>query len=162
MVLSRSLLPILFLAGSLAASPAALASDEERLTIARTYLKMSVESMNLDKMVDVSITPILKAVEKNQPDLYAEKKDRLRSIAKSVMEQTLTDALSGLDKTLAQIFTLEELRALQNFYSSQTGKSVMRKMPQYTAALQPTMVRALQTALPDLLQRFEAEGVKLK
>ena len=162
MTFPRLLLPTLFLTGSLVFTPAALASDEERLAIARSYLKMSTESMNLDKLADVSISPILMAVEKNQPELYAEKKDKLQSIAKTVMSKTLTDALNGLDKTLAKIFTLEELKALQSFYSSETGRNVMRKMPQYTAAVQPAMVRALQTAVPELLQKFAAEGVKLK
>ena len=139
----------------------AVASEAEKLELAARYMKISTETMDLDKIAKTSAAPIMQRIKSTQPELYAEKGEKLEKIAVSTMKSLLDDAMNGLDQVLVNTFTKEELQALLDFYSSDVGLSAMRKMPTYMAALQPRMLKALQSSVPALLRKLEQEGVKI-
>lgn len=157
-VLKRLLcvLTLMLLPGGIAA-----ASDAEKLELAARYVKISTEAMDLDKIAKTGVGPIMQRIKSRQPELFAEKGEKLEQIAVSTMKSLVDDAMAGLDKVLVKTFTKEELEALLEFYSSDVGLSAMRKMPAYMAAIQPRMLKALQTSIPALLQKLEAEGVNI-
>ena len=45
--------------------------------------------------------------------------------------------------SMVQIFTVEELNALADFYGNSVGRSIVRKMPAYFAAFMPAMQQRL-------------------
>jgi len=50
-------------------------------------------------------------------------------------------------KAMADVFSAEELEAMVAFYGSPAGRSVSAKTEDYTAALQPVIVRMLDNAI---------------
>ncbi|MCI5060418.1 MAG: hypothetical protein MRY79_05025 [Alphaproteobacteria bacterium] len=52
-------------------------------------------------------------------------------------------------EAMADIFTAEELQAMVEFYGSKEGRSVSHKTADYEAALQPILVKMLDSALMD-------------
>ncbi len=156
-----ALMVLLLVVGALPS--AAQDSDEAaRLEIARSYIESTIGSMELEKVAAVGVEQILDAVKARQPALYAEKAEKLRAVGQPIMMDAILESLNGLDRTLAATFTLEELRALNEFMTSDIGREIMRKMPNYLAAIQPAMQRGIQASLPRLLQSFRAEGVILQ
>ena len=104
--------------------------------------------MDFGKITDTSIGQMLLFFSKRQPGIIEEKRTRLRTIARPMFLNVMEASLKDLDQTLVQIFTLEELKALDTFYISPVGRSVMRKMPQYLAAIIPAIQNGIQSALP--------------
>ncbi len=147
---------------SLATAPAQAETQAERLEVAKAYLAVSMKAMNLEKVALISARPILNQVRQKQPKLFAEKGTKLRTMIKTVLMESMQTAMANLDQKLAATFTLQELNALKEFFTSEIGRSVMEKMPQYMAAIQPAMQIAIQQSLPKLLAQLQKEGVKLR
>jgi hypothetical protein len=53
-------------------------------------------------------------------------------------------------KAMANLFTVEELKAMIDFYGSDTGRSISAKTPEYEAALRPSVDKMINKAMMDL------------
>lgn len=60
-------------------------------------------------------------------------------------------------KVYARLFTSEELEAMIAFYGSDTGRSIMRKMPQAMQLSMEEMQPIMQTMIAEMRQNIEAE-----
>ena len=61
-------------------------------------------------------------------------------------EQVKEDSIQAM----AEIFTQKELEAMVAFYGSKEGRSIVHKLDDYQAALEPIMTRSLDKALLDM------------
>ena len=136
----------LCVAAALFLSPSVATAKEDKLALARAFVEANMASMDLNKIAAASATALLQQIKSKQPEIYAKKSGELRGIIERGMLTAMQEGMKGLDKTLASIFTVDELKAMKEFYSSEVGQGVLKKMPQYMAALQPAMQRAMQTA----------------
>ena len=159
---TKSILIAAGITAVLVATPAQAETQAERLAVAKAYLAVSMKAMNLEKVALISARPILNQVRQKQPKLFAEKGTKLRGMIKTILMESMQTAMAGLDQKLAATFTLKELNAMKDFFTSEIGRSVMAKMPQYMAAIQPAMQAAIRQSLPKLLGQLKKEGVKLR
>ncbi len=53
-------------------------------------------------------------------------------------------------KAMAEVFTAEELKAMIEFYGSETGRAISAKTGDYEMALRPVMTRMIDAAMLDL------------
>ncbi|MFU8776131.1 MAG: DUF2059 domain-containing protein [Roseovarius sp.] len=72
------------------------------------------------------------------------------------LTEPLTDVMRKQDGIMADLMTLEELTALRDFYTSEHGGAVMRKMPQLAQIQLPMIFAVLQKAMPEMMPRIEA------
>ena len=63
--------------------------------------------------------------------------------------------MSQQDKIMADIFTLEEIVALRDFYYTEEGRSVMNKLPDLVGAQQPMTIKLVQETLPTIIPEIE-------
>jgi ATP-dependent DNA ligase len=112
------------------AKPAAGDAAEGREAAARHYLTVVTP---LSMMEEVSLTTF-----RGLPPVEA------HELAKAFILELRMDALeTAMVDALAKNFTVAELEALSEFYSSAHGRSAMHKMSRYMADLMPAMQRAL-------------------
>jgi hypothetical protein len=113
----------------LLAAPAAFSQDKakepkkpsaESLALAADYYKAS----QFRGMLEKSLTPMLAQFpEKNRKELRTEL-DKILADKGPLKKQIIEAA--------ARSFTLDELKAMVNYYNSEEGKSILKKMPNYT------------------------------
>ncbi len=60
-------------------------------------------------------------------------------------------------KVYARLFTAEEVEAMTAFYASDTGRSIMRKMPQAMQLSMEEMQPIMQTMIAEMKQNIEAD-----
>lgn len=95
-----------------------------RLKAAKAYLEL----IPVEDEVDDSIEQLV---------LQVPVKDRV--LFRSILEKNInTDDLQAYaEKSLAEVFTADEIIALTEFYKTPEGAQVQKKMPDYQAKLQP-------------------------
>lgn len=133
---------------------------EKRRAVAADYVKLYLEHADLPGVSFRVMQPMLQQIAKTQPDLWKEKKAQLTGIAVSSFAKALHDALAGLDVEMAKTFTLKELTALRDFYSSPAGRSVMTKMPGFMRKAVPAAMDKAMGKMAGIRAALEAEGVK--
>lgn len=142
-------------------SPVQAETREERIAAAREYIAVSQSETQIQQMAEVSARPMLDVIQQQQPELFAEKGDTLAGIVQEFFRNEMATVMANQDELLADVFTLTELNALTEFYSTDAGRSAMEKMPQFLEAIQPQMMTMIQQKMPELFRQLEAEGVKI-
>jgi len=150
----------------LAAAPAAAqsakpdANFELRRDVAGQYVALYLETTDLQEIAFQIMQPMLAQIAQAQPGLWKEKKARLTGVAVSLFAKSLHEALTGLDVEMAKAFTFDELVALRDFYSSASGRSVMKKMPGFMQEAMPAAISRAMAGMNGITEALIAEGVK--
>ncbi|AEP08984.1 hypothetical protein MICA_650 [Micavibrio aeruginosavorus ARL-13] len=133
-ILSLSVLAIL-----LATTPA-MAQTAETTAAAKRY----VEAVPSQKMVDEMLDQFKSNEQINltEADIAAIR----NSVNAANLDAVMIDAM-------AKHFTVEEINALADFYTSATGKSIMKKMPAYMNEIMPTIQKAVMDAVIAEMQK---------
>ena len=127
----------------------------ERLAVAKEYVEISLEDMDLKKVVQQMWLPIAQQVEADTGSpLNSLQLEKLDTLYQDTFYDKMYDLLSQQDKIAADIFSLEEIIALRDFYFTSEGRSVMRKMPDIIAAQQPMITEMVKTTIPRIMPRI--------
>lgn len=135
-------------------------TKEARLAAARAYISLTTNEDALRQTVAGTLEPLLDQIKARQPGLYAQKEAELRKLLENTMLQAARDANTGADERMADIFTLGEIRALQIFARSTTGKSVLKKLPRYSAAMAGPMQQAIISQMRTLQTELRKMGFR--
>ena len=101
-----------------------------RMAAAERYAAVA----DIEKMMNDSIRTIAQSFPANQ------REDVIAKMRREIDIQWLRNLMIN---SMVQIFTVEELNALADFYGNSVGRSIVRKMPAYFAAFMPAMQQRL-------------------
>lgn len=139
------------------ALPAHAQSDREaRLAVARDYVEASMADMDIQEFIRQLWQPMVRQMANTRQALSPAQVDEIETLFSEELTGPLTEVMRRQDEVLADLLTLEELVALRDFYTSEHGGAVMRKMPQLAQAQQPMITAVLQDAMPRMMPRIEA------
>lgn len=115
----------------------------ERRQAAREYLEVQpVEKMMRD------------IVEKTTARMPGKRKEMTRALMDEVRYDTLRTATID---AMTATYTVEEIEALTQFYSTPEGRSVMEKMSTYMAKVQPVIKKEMRRSMKRLRQMYQEE-----
>ena len=137
------------------------AARDEREAVAAEYREAFLAAADLDAMVVPMAQPLLNEIARVQPDVWEEKGDAITEIVTAYMRRNVEQSMEGMDAKMAEVFSMEELVALRDFYASDVGQAVMSKMPAFMAEVMPKVMEDAMGDIKSLLDQLEAEGVKL-
>jgi len=100
-------------------------STGNRIEAAQRYMKVS----DIPKMLNDMAQQLAMNVPENKRQEFIQ---FMSGIDSQKLEQLMVVAV-------VQHFTVDEINALENFYGSPTGKSIMKKFPVYMASIGPSM-----------------------
>lgn len=150
-----------FLAGVVLALCLALPAQAEgdraaRLAVARDYVGASMADMDIQEFIRQLWQPMVQQMAATRQQLSTDQITALEQLFSDELTGPLTKVMQQQDEVLADLLTLEELTALRDFYTSEHGNAVMRKMPQLARAQQPMISAVLQDAMPRMMPKIEA------
>lgn len=144
----------LTLAGPLAAGDAEDAAYQERLAAARAYVEMSMQDVEMARIVEQMWRGALPQFRQIAGGPLTEQQmTDLQALYMEVFEAPMRDVMRDQDKLMADLLSLEEIAALRDFYATPEGRSVMRKLPDILARQQPQIMALVQSSLPQILPR---------
>ncbi|ARE81715.1 hypothetical protein ROSMUCSMR3_00205 [Roseovarius mucosus] len=134
------------------------AQDERaaRVAIAKDYIDATVTDADIEEFIRRLWQPMIQQMAANGQRLSEEQLAEIDKLFLDHLTQPLTDVMRKQDEVMADLMTLEELTALRDFYTSEHGGAVMRKMPQLAQIQQPMISATLQDAMPDIMPKIEA------
>lgn len=139
------------------AQPALSETREERLAAARDYVQISMDALDMEAMVATMWAPLATEYEtRHGAPLSEAQKDKLQKLYMDNLSGPLKDLMQGQDEIMADLFTLNEINALNSFYSTEEGKSVMVKLPQLMERIQPGIMQLVQGNLVNMLPEIMA------
>lgn len=141
----RHILLSALLAACLSAGPAL--AQEQRDTPANRYLAAEayLKIHPLDAMVNEITGEILKVM----PQQYHEE---FRRTMKESMDRINLEELTL--NAIVKHFTVKEINALTEFYSSPEGQSIMKKMPVYTKEIMPAILGIIPEAVKSVEEKM--------
>lgn len=93
-------------------------------------------------------------VEKTTARMPGEKKEMTQALLNEIRYDTLRTAMID---AMTATFTVEEIEALTQFYSTPEGRSVMKKMSTYMAEVQPVMMKEVRRSMKQVMQARQKE-----
>lgn len=142
--------------------PAALAAQPTDAQVDRL-----IETMDMRRVVDEMFAQIdamgLQMGEQflGEDATPQKREDMRRALARqhAAMRKTLSwDKLGPIYRNVyRKLFTAEEVDAMIAFYGSQTGRGILRKMPQAMELTMQDMQPIMQTLIADMQKELEAE-----
>jgi uncharacterized protein len=132
-------------------APASADTREERLALARSYVSQALADMDVDRIVRQMYAPLLAEAEQRGVSVSAAQKAEIDALYMSRLKQPLIDILLQQDEIMADLLTLEEVKALADFYATPAGRSVMTKMPAVMERQQPQIMAFVQGNMPSMM-----------
>ncbi len=118
-----------------------------------------IENMNLKAILDQTIEQMLQIQLNSKPELKPYKDVMLRFFAKHMSYESLKPELIDI---YASEFTANELRELNVFYSTPTGRKIIEKTPELSAKGAQLGSQRVQDNLQELREMIEAETKRIK
>jgi hypothetical protein len=139
------------------ALPAHADSDREaRIAVAQEYVQATMKATDIQDFIRQLWEPMIQQMANNRQPMSPEQIEEIGQLFSSELTEPLTNVMLQQDEIMADILTLEELTALRDFYMSEHGGAVMRKMPQLAQIQQPMISTVLQKAMPEMMPKIEA------
>ena len=122
----------------------------ERLAVARDYVAATMKDLDMKGFIRQMWQPLVDQMKTNGRPLTNAQVASLAKVYEDTLTQPLRDVMKSQDENLADLMTLDELRALRDFYTSEHGHAVMRKMPQLAALQQPMITQVIRSKMPEM------------
>lgn len=144
---------IMFLSSSLI-PPAAYADDQaEKLKVAQEYLETSIADMDMTAVIDTIWPPLIANAESGGTKVDDAQKSEVRKIFQDALNEPMKQTLLSQAATIADVFTLDELTALRDFYLTDVGRSAMKKFPKLMEVQQPVMMEFVNRTMVDIMPK---------
>jgi len=148
----KQLIGSLILALTLFTAPAALAGtraeEAQKLALANRFITL----IQGDQM-GASLGQMTSALMPENHGMSPEEAARFREAMSEVTASMTARVFEAMAPIYADIFTLQELQALVDFYDSDLGRSMMQK----TYAASPRMAAEMQAIMPELMADMGAQ-----
>jgi len=150
--MTRTIAAALFFAA--ASLPAAAQDDPEGLReAARSYIQSPAQQAVIDRLL--SADGIVAQTRQARPDLPEEVVSQLGQIASEELSAIRDDLESAMVEAAAETFTLAEIQALDAFYRTEEGSSVLLKTQTFMQAAMEDVAPDLQAAQQQIMQRAQ-------
>ncbi len=150
-----------------AAAPAAAqpASDAAKIALAKDILLATRAQESMTELVDSLLPSMLDFMKKNQPNLGDDVLARFKVVTRKNMIDAIPDLLNQDARIWADHFTQDELKQIDAFYTSKTGRDMVAKMPQINQVVVPmadSWGRAEGAeAMKAAVKQLQKEGMKI-
>ena len=118
-----------------------------------------LDSINMEDTLQASISQMLDVQLQQAPEMAPYKGVMLEYFSKYMSYESLK---SGMVEIYSNAFTLEELRDINAFYSTSTGKKTILKMPELIGQGAQLGVDQVQKNIGELTKMIESERERLK
>ncbi len=140
-------------------TPTNVANQNSAAKTSKEEATLLIENMNLKVILDQTIEQMLQIQLNSKPQLKPYKDVMLRFFAKHMSYESLKPELIDI---YASEFTATELKELNAFYSTPTGKKIIAKTPQLSAKGAQIGAQRVQNNLQELREMIEAETKRIK
>lgn len=137
-------------------STTSLSADtrDERLEIAKNYIAATVEDMDFDRLIRNMWQPIIDQVSAGGQTVTEEQKEEIHAMYVAEFGEPLRNLMLEQDEIMADVYTLEEIVAMRDFYATPAGRAAITKMPLLMERQQPIILELVMSRIPQLMPKL--------
>ena len=132
-------------------TPALSETREDRLKLAEEYTAYAMEILDIEAMIRTMWQPFVDQAESQGKTLGEDQIAELDKLYQDTFKEPMMEIMRAQAPIIADLFTYEEISALNDFMRTEAGAAVMTKLPELTAAQQPIILELVQTELPKIM-----------
>lgn len=132
------------------------AERTERLAMATAYVEASLQDIDMTRIIAQMYQPIIDQVEASGQPVTDTQKADLQMLYEDEFMEPMRQVMLSQDEIMADLFTLEEITALKEFYETSVGQSVLTKLPDVVAAQQPQILEMVGERIPAMLPKIQS------
>lgn len=129
---------------------------EERVEAAKGYVEMSLQDLDMKALIQTMWKPVVQMIESQGKEVSAEKQEQIDALYQEAFTVPMYETMRGQTEIMADLFTLDEIQALADFYATEHGRATMTKLPQLLEAQQPEIMKMVQTEMGSLMPKIIA------
>ena len=151
--------PLALALGLTLSAASGVAQDDgraERLAVAKAYVEASLQDIDMARVIAQMYQPIIDQIEASGQPVSEAQKAELQAFYEAEFMEPMRGIMLAQDEIMADLFTLEEITALKEFYETSLGRSVMTKLPDVIAAQQPMIIEMVGAKIPAMLPRIQS------
>lgn len=139
------------------ALPVQLMADTqaERLAVAESYIAETLKDMDMERVIEQMWRPIIPQIEASGTKLTEDQLTRINALYQGLFTDPMTQMMESQAALMADMMTLEEISALRDFYTTDIGRSVMRKLPDVIGAQQPMILEMVQSRQAEMMSGLQ-------
>ncbi|ALI54449.1 DUF2059 domain-containing protein [Celeribacter marinus] len=138
-----------------AACPAASETREERLAVATEYNDLAIADMDMGRVISQMYLPILTQIRTSGRTVTEAQEADIQDLYMEAFEQPMYEVMGETSGIMADMFTLDEIVALRDFYKTAEGRAVMVKMPDMIGAQQPMIIEMVTAKMPSVMEQLQ-------
>ena len=126
-----------------------------RLDVARGYVEATLADIDMGAMISTMYAPVLDQVRASGQEVSEAQVAEIDALYQETFTGPMREIMLAQDEIMADLLTLEEIQALADFYATDAGSSVMRKLPEMTARQQPQIMALIETTMPTVIPQLQ-------
>ncbi len=131
-------------------------SRVERLEVARDYVETTLEDIDMREIIKSMWKPVVQQVEADGKTLSPEQLDKINALYQDTFTEPMYKIMRQQIEVIADVFTLEEVTAMRDFYKTEYGRAAMLKLPILIEKQQPMIQSLVQEQVPGILPKLLA------
>jgi uncharacterized protein len=160
-----SLCLVAFCSTSALAQDASTSTTDPKIELAAKILQETHAIDTMGSVLDTVIPQMVHLVKQQFPSLTDDQLNMMSSMLLEEMKNRLPKMVIAYARIYANHFTLDELKAIEQFYETPAGQKMIAEGPAITKEAFPLGValgrEAAAEALPKVIEKMRAQGVKI-
>jgi uncharacterized protein len=156
-----SLCLVAFCSTSALAQDAGTSTTDPKIELAAKILQETHAIDTMGSVLDTVIPQMVHLVKQQFPSLTDDQLNMMSSMLLEEMKNRLPKMVIAYARIYANHFTLDELKAIEQFYETPAGQKMIAEGPAITKEAFPLGREAAAEALPKVIEKMRAQGVKI-
>lgn len=131
-------------------------TPEERLTVATSYIDSTLQDLDMKAVIQGMWKPIAAQLEASGTPLRPEQLQEIDALYQARFTEPMTQIMRDQAKVMAEIYTLDEITALADFYETEHGRAAIVKMPKMMELQTPMIMKMVEDQMPTIMPKIRA------
>ena len=160
-----SLCLVAFFSSSAAFAQDAAPASDPKIALAVKILQETHATDNMSAILDALVPQMLQVMKQQEPTLTDDTLKLISGMLLDEMKSRIPIMIAANARIYANHFTLDELKAIEQFYQSPAGQKAITELPAIAKETFPLGVawgrESAAEALPKVIEKLRKQGVKI-
>jgi hypothetical protein len=147
------------------AQDAAAPADDPKIALAIKILQETHAADSMSAILDTLIPRIVQGIKQQAPNLTDDQAKMISGMLLDEMKSRLPIMLTANARIYASHFSLDELKALEQFYQTPVGQKTITELPAIAKEVFPLGEawgrESVMEAMPKVIEKLRSQGVKI-
>lgn len=129
---------------------------EDRLAVATSYVDSTLQDLDMAAIIQGMWKPMAAQLDASGTPLSPEQLEKIDALYQAQFTEPMTKIMREQAGVMADVYTLDEITALSDFYKTEHGRAAIVKMPKLMEFQTPMIMEMVEAELPVIMPKIRA------